>query len=136
MPLVFNGGKNVLYINNNKGTNDLVYKVSLAWVLVYTIWNACFSYSNRKEHFALIVVVLLTALLSDIPYSTSIIPALYIQSRTYTLFMRYTIFTIDDVYQKFADSTNWYDEDIAKFWEIINLVIIILVTIKIFFIGN
>lgn len=112
---------NVCYVNTKK-PNDIVYTTTLFWVIMYTTWNMCFSYSERKEHFAIIVVVLLSALFGNLPNSIANVPYLYIQCRTLTLFARYVILGFDDVYQKYADSSNWYDKDISNYWGLFNMV--------------
>lgn len=118
--------KDILYVNTKNKSYDVVYKTTLFWVLIYTSWDACFAYSERKEHFAIIVVVLLAALFGNIPNSLADVPYLYIQCRTYTLFMRYMILGYSDVYERFADSSNWYNEDVTRWWGITNLSLYII----------
>jgi len=123
-----NNWGDLLGINKNN-SYDFVFKTPMVWVLMYIIWNMCFSYSSRKEHFATIVVVLLTTLFSDFPNSLSNIPWLFMQCRVYTLFIRYVILGWDDVYEKYADSSNWYNEDISNYWGLINMISFIVILI-------
>ena len=130
----------------NIGGKDMIYKTSILWVLLYTTWNANYAYSERKEHFAAIIPVLLVPLLSTIPNSLAVNPHLYIQARTYTLFIRYmaigyntftdgilenqekkifkknqSITPSRDIYQKYSDSTGWYDDKAKEIWDYVNI---------------
>lgn len=117
--------KNITLVTRRK-PYDLIYDTTLFWVLMYTSWDACFAYAERREHFFVIVIVLLAALLTNAPLSLGLIPFLYIQARTSTLLSRYAILGYEDVYQKFADTSNWYNEDVKKVWEIANVSIFVV----------
>ena len=139
MPTPFHIGsknwKDILFIDK-RNNRDLVYKTPIFWVIMYILWNANYSYSERKEHFSTILVVLLSSLLTTLPNSTSINPHLFIQMRTYTLFIRYIILGFNDVYEKYSDTKGWYNEDAKKVWEYINLFLITIYTLYFSVTGN
>lgn len=108
-----------------KGFYDLVYETDWFWVFAYITWNAAFSYDERKEHFVIICVVLVASLLVNLPNNPlKLDPHLYVQGRTYTLLARYIILAFYDVYEEYADSTYWFDEDIKDIWGYCNVAII------------
>jgi len=108
--------------------HDMVYFTDFFWVFAYTSWNACFALEDRKEHFFIIITVLFTALLSELPRSFAVDPYLYIQARTYTLYARYIIVGSRDVFEEYADSTYFFNEDVKRYWGIVNLVGILIYT--------
>jgi hypothetical protein len=107
---------------------DFVYETDWFWVLAYTTWNLCFSYLERKEHFATICVVLTTALFGSAdPLRPSTFlhldPHLYAQTRTATLTMRYMVLSFFDAYEYFNDSTLYASKQFAFGWGIANCLI-------------
>jgi len=105
---------------------DLVYKTPLFWAFLYTIWNANYAYGDKREHFAIIIMVLLSAFLNTTPNSLSVNPSLYIQARAYTLFMRYMVVAYRDVFEEYTDSKGWYDEKAKTIWDGINISLAII----------
>ena len=114
--------KDLLFIRGN----DLVYKISMFWMLMYTIWDMNFVYKDGKEHFASVIIVLLTPLLTGFPLTTKIDPGLYIQARTYTLFLRYIILAFNDVFEKYSDSNGFYLEKNKNIWDYVDISVIIM----------
>jgi len=120
--------QHILFIDDAPDAyHDMVYATPWFWVFLYTTWNAAFSYDERREHFAIILVVLLVAVLSNVPRSVIRIDSkLYVQSRTYTLLMRYVILGFFDVYQEFADASYWYNAAVKNAWGYANCGFILL----------
>jgi len=115
--------QHVVYVDNSPevGYYDLVYETGWDWVFLYTTWNACFSFDDRRDHFISICVVLVAALYGnadpkkpwdffrvrgsslracDLTPCLQIDPHMYIQGRCATLYTRYVILAYYDVYQE------------------------------------
>ena len=126
MPNPFNTGKswkNLLFVD--KGNyRDLVYKTPMFWVTMYILWDANYAYSEKSEHFAAILAVLLFPLLTGLPSSTKVNPYLFVQMRALTLFLRYIILGFNDVFEKYTDSTGWYNEEAKEIWDYINIALV------------
>lgn len=117
--------KDLLFVDKG-GYRDLVYKTPLFWSILYIIWDANYAYTDKKEHFAIICLVLLAPLLNTLPNSISVNPSLFIQARAYTLFIRYMVIAYKDVFEEYTDSKGWYNEKAKNIWDWINISIVIV----------
>ena len=120
--------QHVVYVDNSPyyGYYDLVYETGWDWVFLYTTWNACFSFDDRRDHFISICVVLVAALYGNAcpkrPWDFfKIDPHMYIQGRCATLYTRYIILAYYDVYQEFMDASLYFQYDVEFWWGIANL---------------
>jgi hypothetical protein len=122
--------KHVLFVDNTENVKghhyDAVYEIDWYWAFAYFTWNACFSFDERKEHFAAIIVVLVAALYGGAnpydPYEFLQIDShLFVQARLYTLSIRYAILAFFDPYQEFLDTSLYYVPIGATTWGYINI---------------
>lgn len=123
----------VLFVDDTPtiGHYDMIYETDWFWVFIYTTWDACFAYQERADHFAIVCLVLIAGLYgcADLfNYRTffQIDPHLYIQCRSFTLWIRYIIFGFYDVYNEFSDTTLYFDKNVANIWGYVNCGCIVL----------
>eukprot|EP00927_Polykrikos_kofoidii_P047069 TRINITY_DN41167_c0_g1_i1.p1 TRINITY_DN41167_c0_g1~~TRINITY_DN41167_c0_g1_i1.p1 ORF type:complete len:331 (+),score=29.41 TRINITY_DN41167_c0_g1_i1:72-995(+) len=97
---------------------DFLYDLPLGWSLLYTTWNLCFCLDKRRSHFLCVCVVLLAPLLRALLGGRS---DLWMQSRIYTLAIRYTILGYYDIYDLYMDSSTLFDADVVYWWGLANV---------------
>jgi len=103
--------------------HDFLYDLPLSWSLLYTAWNLCFALDERRSHFASIAAVLAAPIaraLWNRRYD------LWVQSRVYTLAIRYALLAYYDVYDEFIDSSAWHSADAVATWGYVNLALAVL----------
>lgn len=118
----------VLFVDDTPtvGHYDMIYETDAFWVFIYTSWDACFAYQERKDHFVIVCLVLIAGLygsadLFNFRTFFQIDPHMYIQCRSFTLWIRYIIFGYYDVYNEFVDTSLYFDKNVANIWGYVNL---------------
>lgn len=116
-----NANAHTIYMGFKGYYVDFLMELPFGWSLLYTSWNAAFVFSTNRPHFLCVCAVL------AVPVVRTIIGRrfdLWMQSRVYTLAIRYLIFGYYDIYSIFADPDQFEYatvEDDATLWGIINL---------------
>lgn len=100
---------------------DMVYETDWFWVIMYTSWNLCFCFDARREHFAVVCIVLIASLVNDIPQRMKSDPHLWTQAYIFILLVHYSLIAIYDPFQEFADTSSWFDKTVKTSWGVANL---------------
>lgn len=105
---------------------DFLFDLPLAWILLYTSWNMCFALDARDTSAGSIAAVLAAALVRSLWGGRF---DLWMQSRVYTLALRYAILGYYDVYSELVNTVEWNIPQVVEVWGIINLVFCIIYAI-------
>lgn len=99
---------------------DFIYVLPFGWSLVYSTWNLCFCLDSRRSHFASAGAVLFVPLVRACYHRRY---DMWMQSRVYTLALRYVLLAYYDVYDRWLDTTEWYDASTVEYWGLANMVL-------------
>ena len=106
--------------DGKKNFAELIADLPLAWCLLYVTWNAAFVYSENTTFFASSVCILLAP---EIWMLVKKRTDLWLMGRIYTLAIHILIRSSYDIFTPIMDSTLWYNESVAYFWGLGNLVL-------------
>lgn len=102
---------------------DIQAYTTFSWAILYTTWNACFVYNESHAYFASSLCILLAAVIYPIIKRR---PELYLTARIYTLITHLLIrATFPYLFPALMDSSSWFNASYAKYWGIINFVVIL-----------
>lgn len=105
------------------GEGDLICYTTVGWNFLYTTWNLCFVYGESPNYFASTICILMAAELYPIFKKK---PELYIMSRVYTLATHMILRScFGTMFLKAMDASTWYNASFAKYWGILNFILII-----------
>lgn len=100
-------------------TCDVVGFTSIAWNLLYTLWNACFVFGESPAYFASSVCILLAAELYPLIKKR---PELYATARIYTLGAHLIIRAcFPNLFLNLMNSSSWYSELALYNWGYANV---------------
>jgi hypothetical protein len=102
---------------------DLIAYTTVAWNLIYTLWNACFVYAESPMYFASSLCILLAAEFYPIIKRR---PELYIIARVYTLAAHLLIRAcFSNLFPTLMNASAWFNPTVMKYWGIANFMIIV-----------
>jgi hypothetical protein len=98
---------------------DLIAYTHPMWNFLYTTWNIAFVYAENASFAASSLTILLAAELYPVFKKR---PELYVTARVYTLAVHMLIRATYDIFTPIMNSAQFYNESVAYYWGVINLV--------------